>query len=325
MIKKLLSILLISCFALTGCGALADDASVTTVITNEEEAAASAAITFTDDLGRNVSVDSPKRVAALLGSFSQIWMLSGGEVIATADDAWDDLSLNLSEETVNLGNTKQLSLEQLLAADPDFILASTNTRQNVEWQETLDATGIPTAYFDISDFDDYLRILSICTDITGRKDLYEQHGTEVKKQIEDVVAQSKTRLKGIDSPTVLAMVASASNIFAKNSEGNVLGEMLKSLGCVNIADSDSMMLENLSIEHIIKSDPDYIFFVQRGDNAEGMKEHVQKTLMEHPAWSELTAVKNDRVYFMEKNLYNLKPNHRWGEAYQGLEDILANH
>jgi iron complex transport system substrate-binding protein len=295
--------------------------SVTTVTTTENEA--SEEITFTDDLKRTVTVTQPKRIAALLGSFAQIWMLSGGEVIATADDAWDDLSLDLSEDTVNLGNTKQLSLEQLLAADPDFILASTNTRQNVEWQETLDATGIPTAYFDISDFDDYLRLLKVCTDITGRKDLYEEHGTKVAKQINDVIFQSESRLEDKEPPTVLSMVASASNIFAKNSEGNVLGEMLKSLGCINIADSDSMILENLSIEHIIESDPDYIFFVQRGDNEEGMKDHVQRTLMEQPAWAELTAVKNGHVYFMEKNLYNLKPNHRWGDAYQKLEDILS--
>lgn len=329
--RKIFALLLAGCMLITGCGS--DDAAVTTVMTSNDEANVSETdeslditsdeVTFTDDLERSVTVDQPKRVAALLGSFAQIWMLSGGEVIATADDAWDDLSLNLSENTVNLGNTKQLSLEQLLAADPDFIIASTNTRQNVEWQETLDAAGIPTAYFDISDFDDYLRLLSICTDITGRKDLYEQNGTEVAKQIDDVIDQSKERLEDEEAPTVLSMVASSSNIFAKNSEGNVLGEMLKSLGCVNIADSDSMMLENLSIEHIIESDPDYIFFVQRGDDTEGMKEHVQRTLMEQPAWAELTAVKNGRVYFMEKNLYNLKPNHRWGEAYQGLENILA--
>jgi iron complex transport system substrate-binding protein len=317
--RNLMAILLTVCIFICGCGA--NDISATTVITTENET--SEEITFTDDLERTVTVTQPKRIAALLGSFAQIWMLSGGEVIATADDAWDDLSLDLSEDTVNLGNTKQLSLEQLLAADPDFILASTNTRQNIEWQETLDATGIPTAYFDISDFDDYLRLLKICTDITGRKDLYEEHGIKVAEQINDVIFQSESRLEGQEPPTVLSMVASASNIFAKNSEGNVLGEMLKSLGCINIADSDSMILENLSIEHIIESDPDYIFFVQRGDNTEGMKEHIQRTLIEQPAWAELTAVKNGQVYFMEKTLYNLKPNHRWGDAYQKLEDILS--
>ena len=213
-------------------------------------------------------------------------------------------------------------MELLLAVQPDFILASVNTRQQVEWRETLEATGIPTAYFDISDFNDYLRVLSVCTDITGNKELYQVNGTAVQEQIDAVLEQSRLRLKREEAPTVLALVASASNIYAKNSRGNVLGEMLKKLGCVNIADSDAYLLENLSIEHILQADPDYIFIAQRGDDAEGTREHVRQMMSEHPAWTRLTAVCDERVYFMDKNLYNLKPNHRWGEAYEKLEAIF---
>ena len=282
----------------------------------------SAAVTFTDALDRTVTVENPQRVAALLGSFAQIWMLSGGEVIATADDAWDDLQLDLSEDTVNLGATKELNLEQLLEAEPDFILASTNTRQNLEWEDTLDAIGIPVAYFDVSDFDDYLRMLSICTDITGRKDLYEENGLKVQAQIEAVLEQSSQRLANEEAPTVLSLAASASRVRAKNSTSNVLGRMLKNLGCVNIADSDETLLENLSIEHILEADPDYIFVVQHGDDTEGTRQLLQQMMDEQPAWKQLTAVQNDRIYFMEKNLFSLKPNHRWGEAYEQLEEIL---
>jgi len=310
--KKIIAVLMLFMILLSGCSG------------TKEAVSTGNAVTFTDDLGREVTVDNPKRVAALLGSFAQVWQLAGGEVIATADDAWDDLHLELPENTVNLGNTKRLNFELLLAARPDFILASTNTRQNMEWQEALESTNIPVAYFDIDDFEDYLRLLEICTDITGAKECYETYGTEVQKKMEAVVAQSKERVEEMGTPTVLCMVASASAVYAKNSEGNVLGAMLKTLGCENIADSDSMLLENLSMEHILISDPDYIFFVQRGDDAEGMKAYVQQFLMEHPAWSELTAVKNGRVYFMEKELFNLKPNHRWGEAYEIMEEILQN-
>lgn len=276
---------------------------------------------FTDDLGREVAVQEPKRVACLLGSFAQVWQLAGGQVIATADDAWDDLALELPEDTVNLGNTKELSLELLLSSEPDFILASANTRQNLEWKETLEAAGIPTAYFDISDFDDYLRLLEICTDITGRKDLFEQHGTGVQKQINAVLEQAENRGT---APTVLCMRASASSVTVKNSEDNVLGEMLHSLGCVNIADSDTSLLENLSLEKILEADPDFVFLVQRGDNEAGMREFVANMMQENPAWQQLTAVKEGRLFFMDKNLYNLKPNHRWGEAYERLEEILEN-
>lgn len=139
-----------------------------------------------------------------------------------------------------------------------------------------------------------------------------------------MVEKSKKRVEENGAPTVLSMVASASAVYAKNSEGNVLGATLKSLGCINIADSDSMLLDNLSMEHILVSDPEYIFFVQRGDDEAGMREYVQQYLMENPLWGQLTAVKNGRVFFMEKDLYNLKPNHRWGEAYEIMEDILQN-
>lgn len=281
--------------------------------------------TFTDDMGREVTVNNPQRVAALLGSYADIWYLAGGEVCASADDAWEDFDLPLGADAVNLGMTKELSLEKLFASDPDFILASSNTKGNVEWMETLEQTGIPTAYVGVSDFDDYLRVLKICTQITGREDLYEKNGLNVQKQMDDVIAKSEARIAAAgEAPTVLSLRASSTFIRAKNSRDNVLGEMLKALGCINIADNDESLLENLSVEHIIEMDPDYIFFVQQGDNAEGTKKNIENFIAENPAWSQLTAVKEGRVHMMEKSLFALKPNDRWGEAYEELEGIFAN-
>ena len=100
--------------------------------------------------------------------------------------------------------------------------------------------------------------------------------------------------------------------------------MLASLGCINIADHEESLLENLSVEQIILQDPDYIFFIQQGDNEEGTKENIKSFIAENPAWSELTAVKEGRVYLLEKELYALKPNDRWAEALENLERILAD-
>ncbi|MBE6968778.1 MAG: ABC transporter substrate-binding protein [Ruminococcaceae bacterium] len=306
--KRYMSLALLLCLLLSGC---------------EKTVTGAGGYTFTDDLGREVTVRQPKRVAALLGSFAQIWQLAGGEVVAAVDDAWEDLQLDLPEETVNLGGTENPGLERLLSARPDFVLASTKRRQNLEWQETLEAMDIAVAYFSVDDFDDYLRLLKICTDITGRCDLYEQHGSEVQAQIAAVREESRERLSRSGSPpSILCLAASASYVKAKNSEGNVLASIARDLGCINIADSETMLLEDLSMEHILVSDPDMIFIVQRGDDEEGMRRHVQRVLMDDPAWRELSAVKSGKLYFMDKMLFNLKPNHRWGEAYRILEEIL---
>lgn len=325
--KNLIYIILMM-LILTGCGNKNTQYSVTTVHTmseNIEMTEEDEGYTFTDALGRTVAVRNPKRVAALLGSFADIWYLAGGEIIASADDAWDDFDLPMSEDAINLGMTKDLSLEKLFEADPDFVLASSNTKGNVEWLEVLESAGITVAYFEVNDFDDYLNVLKICTDITGRTDLYEQNGLAIQEQIEESIAKSKKRIEEAgEAPTVLSLRASSTFIRAKNSKDNVLGEMLYNLGCVNIADSEESLLENLSIEQIILQDPEYIFFIQQGDDAEGTKANIESFIAENPAWSELAAVKEGKVFLLEKALYALKPNDRWGEAYEKLEEILSN-
>ena len=321
--KRKLLLLLMAVLLCTGCQQEVKEPVLGQEIVEEQPE--TQGYTFTDALGREVTVENPKRVAALLGSYADIWYLAGGEVIASADDAWDDFDLPLPEDAVNLGMTKELSLEKLFEANPDFVLASSNTKGNVEWLETLESAGITVAYFEVNDFSDYLNFLKICTDITGRSDLYEKNGLAIAEQIEEVIRCSEGRIaqKG-EAPTILSLRASSTFIRAKNSKDNVLGEMLASLGCVNIADNEESLLENLSVEQIILQDPDYIFFIQQGDNEEGTKENINSFIAENPAWSELTAVKEGRVYLLEKELYALKPNDRWAEALENLERILTD-
>ena len=63
-------------------------------------------------------------------------------------------------------------------------------------------------------------------------------------------------------------------------------------------------------------------FIQSGDDPEGMQNNIESMFRENPLWNELDAVKNGRVYYMDKNLYGFKPNARWAEAYEQLEGIL---
>lgn len=108
----------------------------------------------------------------------------------------------------------------------------------------------------------------------------------------------------------------------KGSRENVLGEMLANLDCDNIADSENSLLEQLGMEAILESDPDYIFVVlQSADPADAQKV-LESTLLQNPAWNTLRAVREGRYYVMDPGLYNLKPNERWGEAYEKLADIL---
>lgn len=51
------------------------------------EATASGPVTFTDDMGNEVTVDNPQRVVACMGSFANAWELAGGTLVGVSDDA----------------------------------------------------------------------------------------------------------------------------------------------------------------------------------------------------------------------------------------------
>lgn len=297
--------------------------SFTSCHKEKEETETEDAVVFTDALGRKVRIEKgTERVAALLGSFADIWLLSGGELCAAAGDAWEDFSLELPN-AVNIGGAHSPSLELLISADPQLVLASASTAKNVEMKDSLEAMGITVAYFDVDNFEDYLGMLDICTDITGRKDLYEKNGTALKAQIDGFKAEYSESDIPTEHRRVLLLRASSSSVKAKGSKGTVLGEMIFDMGCINIADNNSSLLEDLSAEAVIREDPYHIFVVTMGNDTEKAERSIENMIKENPAWSELDAVRNGRLHMMDKTLFNLKPNARWAESYGKLYEILT--
>ena len=280
------------------------------------------AVTFTDALGRDVRIaKKPERVAALIGSFSDIWVLSGGSVCATAKDAWDDFGLELTD-AVNIGGAHYPDLELLLSADPDFVIASASTASNVEMKEILEAAGITVAYFDVDNFGDYLTMLDICTDITDRKDLYEQNGLAVQTQIESIKKEYADSNLSYTERTVLMLRASSGSVKAKGSDGTILGEMLADLNCINIADNDTSLLETLSVESVIRQNPYHIFIVTMGDDTKKAMNNLNQMMEENPAWGTLDAIAEGRLHLMDRRLFNIKPNAKWAESYEELSKLL---
>ena len=127
-------------------------------------------------------------------------------------------------------------------------------------------------------------MLNICTDIIGRKNLYEQNGLRVKEQIEEIKARYQNRNVPEEERKVLLLRASSVFVKAKGSTGTILGEMLADMGCTNIADSDTGLLDTLSVEAVIREEPYRIFVVTMGSDTEAAKASLENMMRENPAW-----------------------------------------
>lgn len=271
-------------------------------------------VTFTDSLGYEVTAELPAKTAVISGSYADMWQRAGGELAAVTKDAMD--TITVTEEMVNLGDLKNPSVERMIAEEIDFVILSGAIAEHVALREQLEMTGITTACFEVETFEDYADMMDILTDITGRKDLYRTNVELLRDEISAQIARADE-----SHPSVLLLRAYSGGVKSKGSD-SMTGQMLKDLGCVNIADSEKGLLEDLSMEAIIAADPDYIFVTTMGESQEAALKMVEELLISNPAWKGLKAVEENHYYVLEKELFHIKPNERWGESYRILAGYL---
>lgn len=276
--------------------------------------------TFTDDDGNVITLQKkPERVAVLFSSYAEIWTLAGGTVSITVGEAVERGFADDSSVLVDGGAGKSIHTEELLAARPDFVIGSCDIRAQAEACSLLRSLGIPAAVFRVDTFQEYANMMQICCHITGCQENYTRHVTEVEAEISATLASVPAK----SSPLRILLIrcgSSAASTKAKTSADHFVCVMLQELGTVNIADNAPILTDTLSMEEILRENPDYIFFSTMGD-ADAARAYMTQ-LLETELWQSLDAVKNNRYTFLPKEMFQFKPNHRWGAAYQYLAEIL---
>ena len=254
------------------------------------------------------------RVIALSKSNAELWILAGGRLVATSDDAMEIPGLN--EDVVSLGDMDHVSLEAVTKLSPDLlILFSTDPAQKA-LGESAESIGINVYYTDIDTFDDYDTVMKEFTGYTGDPESYEINVENVRLEIEDTLSKIP---QGEENGTYLLLHVSATK--SKVEKNNYFAcEIFNNIGLTNIAADDSSFNE-LSAEAIIAADPDYIFVVTRGDEDKAMKS-LDELFVSNPAWSRLSAVAEGRYYLLSKELFGLKPNAAWAQAYEEAYKIV---
>ena len=306
-------------FSLAGCSSQADSSA-----SNDAQAAASASqesCTFTDDLGREVTVASHNRVVAGMGSFANIWELAGGTLVGASDDAFSDYGI--TSDAQKIGDFSSLNAESIIALNPDFVILTGSSSgrgggvAQTELADTLTAANIPVAYFKVTTFDDYLRMLRTCCDITGDEQSYAENGQAAADKIEEIRAKAEGKQAG--SAVVLTTYSGGTRVQSSSTQ---TGVMLSELGAENIADSNKDLLSDYSLEALIEANPRTIFLLPMGDSDEAAQKALEDQTTANPAWAQLDAVKNNRVVTLDPKLFQCKPNNNWDQAYQFLYDAL---
>ena len=273
-------------------------------------------VAVTDVFGDNTVLSAASRVAFGYTSFAQCWQLAGGAPVGVTLDAVEERGMVLPEDVEIIGTVKSIDLEKLIALSPDYVVLSADLTAHTELRDSLREMGIACGYFRVDTFDDYKAMMAQFCAVTGRDDLYEQNVSKVEENIKNIQAA----VPGENGDSVLLLRAYSTGVRAKTDD-NLAGQILREFHLENIADKTPSLLEELSMEQIIREDPHYIFVTTMGDE-QAAEDYLRLNVESDPAWSSLTAVKEGRYFLLPQELFHYKPNERWDESYEYLAKII---
>lgn len=314
--KKLLSLLLVIAVIITGC---ASAEANTDFITDETKDT----VTYIDSFGNETTVTkNPERVVVLFNSILGLWYESGGESLTKVKG-----TTNVPEEAtelIDLGSSYSVSLEAIVALEPDLVVIAANVDSQVSLVPSLKEIGIETIIIDTSyrSYDRYRENAKLFAKINNTPDIYETNIAPVEDKVAAIIKKVSEEKQ---TPRVASVMASSKSL-KLDSNIALTGEIVELLGGENILNEANILTEgetrvDFSIESLVTFNPEYILISTMGD-VDAAKAQVQTMIEANPAWFEVDAVKNGKVYYLPKDLFVYKPNSRYDEAFLYLAEIL---
>ena len=302
----------------------------------DEVTVSETSVTFKDATsadGSTVTISkNPGKVVNLYGSFTTLWYEAGGSVIGCiGGSSSQELYLEYIGRDITADNGvtvvatsssgNKWNTEKILELQPDLIICSTAMSGYSTIENPAASANVPVIAVNYDDFSDYLKWFKVFCNLTGRTELWDSVAMKALDEVVEVLAE----IPAGNGTKVFSMFSGSKSLQA-NTSATVVGGMVKAMNCSNIADSwqgtlDSSGRRDINLETVFATNPD-IIIVQCHAGADVAKKQVEDTYGSNPVWQSLNAVKNGKVFYLEKTLFHNKPNSRFAEAYQKLAEIL---
>lgn len=221
-------------------------------------------------------------------------------------------------EVTEIGQAFAPNFEVIASLTPDLLVFDNNFKEKVEDQ--VDQYGLNAFYFNTSTFTSFKDSIIKLGEITSREREAEEVVEELQKSVDKVLEKGKKSKEDIK----VAVVFGTSESYMLATDKSYVGDLLNTIGITNITDElisvDSAYVD-FSMEQILKLNPDYILRLSHGDIEES-KKAFEKEFEENPAWKEMDATKEGRVYDLDPKLFAVTANLSVSDAITMLGNII---
>lgn len=307
--KKLISIILLACMALSlaACGTPAASAQSapasgsTAAVSSQPASAAPAAKPATDPSGAAISLpDTIEKIIVLAPSITETLLALGmGDSIIAIDTQTQAQGYKELAADLPAFDLMTPDAEQLAALAPDVMFVSGMSMANGEnpFQPLIDLgvciVTIPSSESIAGIYED----IAFLGAVVDKQDEAAALVDNMRAEIERIGAIGKTIT---EKKSVYFEIAAAPYAYSFGS-GVFLNEMIELIGATNIlADQQSWL--SVELEGVVAKNPDVIL-----TNVNYVENPTQE-IMDRSGWGEVSAVKNKAVYAID-NMASSLPNH----------------
>ncbi|MCY3727747.1 MAG: cobalamin-binding protein [Nitrospira sp.] len=264
--------------------------------------------TFVDDLGRKLYLaQPPKRIVSLAPSITEMLFALGldREIIGVTEFC-NYPPAALDKPKVGYA---QPNLESIVALEPELIVAPKSFLR-VDLLNRLEQLKIPTVLLDAQTVEDILRHIQLLGRMVGRV----PESLKVTETIRKQMTVLTDPLAGRPRPTLLFVINTDPLITV--GPGSYIHQLIELAGARNAAEQAGTPYPRLSIEEVLRQNPEFLLFPT--GQFEGIPQAEQD---QWRRWTSLEAVKRNQFVHINSDILN-RPGPRVIEALKALITIL---
>lgn len=261
-------------------------------------------LTITDDAGRSVTVPRrPQRIISLAPSNTEILFALNLADRVVGVDEFSNYPLE-AQSKPKIGSYSAANLEQVLAREPDLILASGITRPDV--LNALSGRGLPVIVLNPIDLPGVLENITL----VGQAADVNAESSRLRGSLEARIASVAERVKGTTTKP-RAFVELDPTLFFSVGPKSFVDDLITRAGGTNIAADTGTPYPQLSQEQILARDPEVILLA---DGSQGVTPEAVKA---RPGWGNVSAVKTGRIVVLDEDVF-LRSGPRSVDALEAL-------
>ena len=270
----------------------------------------------TDDIAETVSDEaSPVRIATLLPFAADQLIAMGVTPVCVpglrgqTPEVWNGIP------SVQLDHSAGPNLEQLIAVEPDYIVTGSTYSQFMPHIESV--TEAEIVVMDVESIDSVFDHINTLGEISSRPQESQKIILDIKSRLMPPVEAGRDPLK------VLAIFGTPHSFFAFMPD-TYLGDLVSHSGARIgpeglVSHKVYKGLAPLSMETVVEFNPDLLLVLFHGP------EDTSRAMFESdPLWSSLTAVDENRMFFLADDIYAMRPGSQLDLAMSQVNDYIKD-